>query len=457
MSLFPPLKSFFPTLNLRQGNRAGRVRELDSTRANTGEPQPTTTTRPTAFSILKLYPNFRLLLVGNFLAVGAQWVQILTIAWLVLKLTDGNAFLTGAVVGIRTFPVLIIGPWAGVLADRMDRRKLVMATQLVMTVAAIVFAFLVVASDLDSDPVSGPLRWWHPFVYMILAGTAHSIIQPVRQAMVANTVPRHDLASALALNGIAYPSTRIGGPALGGLLIATLGFDWNFILEAIAYLSIVLLLMKVSLPYKEESTRPRLSVLASMAEGLRYVRGQKSILQLIIVSIIPNMVNQPLILILPIFTVEVLDRGAGSGGILTAAVGAGGVVAAISIATIGFVFKKGVGMFAGLLLSCILVLLFAQSTWYLVSIGLLVGVGFGQYVFRVANSVLVQTIVPDAVRGRVMSIYMLDHAFVGVSTLLISLAVHVWNPSDTFTVVAIVGLGLSIMCGLAFREARQLE
>ena len=141
--------------------------------------------------------------VGNAFAMGAQWLQILTIGWLVLKLTEGNAVLTGTSVAIRTLPVLLISPWAGVLADRVDRRKLVMSTQVLMAAAATCFAFLVGASDLDAPTVSGPLLWWHPFVYMVISGIGNSIVQPVRQAMVANTVPRQDLTSALVLNGLA--------------------------------------------------------------------------------------------------------------------------------------------------------------------------------------------------------------------------------------------------------------
>ena len=191
--------------------------------------------------------------------------------WLVLRLTGGNAFLTGTVVGIRTLPILIIGPWAGVLADRVDRRKLVMVTQVYMAVAAVVFAFFVLATDLDADPVTGPLKWWYAFIYMGVSGIAHSVVQSVRQAMVPNTVPLRDLGAALALNGMAHPSIRIVGPAIGGLLIATLGFNWNFFIEAAAYVIIVLVHLPMKLPYREEISSNGASLLSSMREGLAYV------------------------------------------------------------------------------------------------------------------------------------------------------------------------------------------
>ena len=431
-------------------------------RASRSEPRETTSTatlnsRQTSLNVIKLYKNFRLVWLGNFVAQGGQWLQFLTIGWLVLKLTDGNALLTGTVIGIRMLPVLFIGPWAGVLADRMDRRKLVMVSQLVMATSAILFALLVLVTDLDSDPVSGPLRWWHPFVYMVIAGIAHSFIQPVRQAMIANTVPRHALASALALNGMVYPSTRIIAPAIGGLLIAAVGFKWNFFLEAMAYVGIVLLLIPVKLPYREDSQRTNVSALASMKEGIRFVLQERRIVHLILLGIFPNFIWQPLVFMLPVFTTEVLGRGAGAGGILAASIGAGGVVAAVLIAGVGFVFRKGMVAFIGLVSGCLLVLLFALSTWYLVSIAILVAMGFSQYIFRVANSTLVQTIVPDEFRGRVMSIYMLDHGFTPVATLLISLAVHLWNPSGAFAVIGAFSLVLSVVLAITLSQVRRLE
>ena len=428
-------------------------------------PQPETPAHPSgrrrssrlsSLDTIRRFKDFRLVWIGNFFAQGAQWLQILTIGWLVLKLTDGNALLTGTVIGVRTLPILLIGPWAGVLADRVDRRKLIMLTQTVMAAAAVFFAFLVIATDLDSESPSGPLLWWHPFIYMVISGVAHSIIQPVRQAMIANTVPREFLTSALALNGMVYPSTRIVAPALGGLLIASLGFKWNFLIEATAYVTMVLLLIPARLPFRTESSGKQLSVFASMRDGIVYVWREKSILQLIVMSFIPNFLFNPLVFILPVFTSQVLNRGAEAGGFLAAAIGAGGILAAIIIATAGFVVRKGMATFLGLVGGCVFVLLFAQSQLYLASFCALAGLGFCQYYFRVGNSTLIQTTVPDDLRGRVMSIYMLDSGFVPLATLVISLMVHVWNPKDAFTALGILALALALIQFAAFKLVRRL-
>ncbi len=395
---------------------------------------------------------------GNFVAIGAQWLQLFTIGWLVHHLTDGNALLTGTVVGIRTLPVLLIGPWAGVLGDRVDRRKLVMVTQSIMAVTATGFATLVILTDLDADEITGPLLWWHPFVYMTIAGIAHTVIQPVRQAMVANTVPREAMASAFALNGMVYPSTRIIAPAIGAILVASLGFKWNFLIEAVLYVVIVLLLIPVKLPYRTEARAGgHGSAFSSLVSGLRHVKNDKRILQLIVMSLIPNLLFQPVIFFLPVFTVDVLGREIGAGGALAAAVGLGGVFAAVFIAGIGYLIRKGLAVFLGLIAGCAFILLFSQSQWLWVSFAMLTGLGFSQYVFRVANGTLIQTVVPDAFRSRVMSIYMLDHGITPLATLLIGLCIDLWEPTWVFTVMASVSLFLTVVQAVFFNSTRQLE
>ena len=411
-----------------------------------------------AISTAKLYKDFRYVWAGNFVAIGAQWLQLFTIGWLVHHLTGGNALLTGTVVGIRTLPVLLIGPWAGVLGDRLDRRKLVMVTQSVMAVTAAGFAVLVILTDLDAEEITGPLRWWHPFVYMTVAGIAHTIIQPVRQAMVANTVPRNALASALSLNGMVYPSTRIISPAIGAIMVATLGFKWNFFIEAVLYVVIVLLLIPVKLPYRtEQRGGGHSSAFSSLMSGLRHVKNDRRILQLIVMSLIPNLLFQPVIFFLPVFTVDVLGREIGAGGALAAAVGIGGVTAAIFIAGIGYMMRKGMAVFLGLIGGCAFILLFSQSQWLWVSFAMLAGLGFSQYVFRVANGTLIQIVVPDEFRSRVMSIYMLDHGITPLSTLLIGLFIDLWNPSWVFTIISAVSLFLGVVQAISFHSTRQLE
>ena len=173
----------------------------------------------------------------------------------------------------------------------------------------------------------------------------------------------------------------------------------------------------MKLPYQEVRSSRRASMLTSMREGLAYVVKEKTILQLIVMAFIPNLVFQPVIYVLPIFTTEVLGRGADAGGILAGVIGAGGIIAAIIIAGKGFIFPRGLVTLAGLIGGCFFILLFSQSTWYFASMAFLAGLGFFQYLFRVGNTTLIQTIVPDELRGRVMSIYMLDGGLTPLSVI----------------------------------------
>ena len=240
-------------------------------------------------------------------------------------------------------------------------------------------------------------------------------------------------------------------------MVASLGFKWNFVIEAALYVIIVLLLIPVRLPYRTEGSRQHSSALSSLISGLRHVKNDRRILQLIIMSLIPNLLFQPVIFFLPVFTVDVLGREIGAGGALAAAVGIGGIVAAVFIAGIGYLMRKGLAVFLGLIGGCAFILFFAQSQWLWVSFAMMAGLGFSQYVFRVANGTLIQTVVPDAFRSRVMSIYMLDHGMTPLATMLIGLAIDLWSPTWTFTILAAVALFLAIVQTTSFHSTRQLE
>jgi len=220
---------------------------------------------------------------------------------------------------------------------------------------------------------------------------------------------------------------------------------------------IIVMLIPVKLPYRTKTSGPRSSPLRSMQEGLAYVWRQKIILQLIIMLLIPNIVFQPLIFLLPVFTTEVLGKEAATGGILAAAMGVGGVVAAVIIAGTGFIIRKGPVTFIGLAGGSLFVVLFSLVPWWIASFAFLTGLGFCQYAFRVANSTLIQTTVPDELRGRVMSIYMLDNGIMPVATLVLGLLIHIWSPSAAFTLFGSLALGATLIMALGFKQVRRLD
>ena len=415
------------------------------------------------FDSLIAYRNYRLLWTGNFCCNSALWLQLLSVGWLVRDLTEGSvtsALQVVTVGGLSTLPVLLVGPWGGVLGDRVDRRKLIMRVQTFMACLAALFA-LVVVSDYGVE-LSNQVKVWTAYGYVIISGSCLSITQPMRQALIANTVPPEAFGNAFATNTLTITGTRIFGPFIGGILIATLGFTANFLMEAACYAAMVLVFLPLRTPYRLAPARRRLSPVSAFGEGFRFIRREQPIiLTMILLGLIPNMVLHQVWFLLPIFTAEILQREADVGGFLLAATGVGGFASAVFIASFGFIFKKGMVALCSIVASAILVLLFAYSPWIapafplipaLILIGLMSG---AQAHFRTSNGTLVQLITPDRYRGRVTSLNSYGQGFVFPFSILVGLLTDFTDVVATITVLGTLGLVLSLFFTLRLREVRE--
>ena len=399
------------------------------------------------------YPNYRLLWIGNFFANSAQWFQLLTVGWLVRELTAGSSsssLLVVTVGGLNTLPGLLVGPWGGVLGDRIDRRKLIIAIQSFMAALSLLFAFFV---------FSGNVQVWHTYAYVLISGTCLSVTQPMRQVLIANTVPRESLENAYAANVLTITGTRLLGPLFGGILIATLGFFWNFAIEALFYISMVIVLLPMKTPYYEKRRHEsRQSPFADLKEGLRYVwKGNRAILILIVLSLIPNVILQPLMFLLPVFTEEVLHKGPDVGGYLLAVNGFGGLVAAFLIASVGFVFKRGMVALITVGLSAITIMFFAQAQWLALAFPLIALFAFSQSTFRTAVGSLIQTLVPDELRARITSLQRYGQGFVVGSSLLIGWLAGATSVSFALTAMGVASLASGVVFLLTARHIRHLQ
>ena len=398
------------------------------------------------------YRNYRLLWMGNFFANNAQWLQLLSIGWLVRELSEGSTIaglLVVTVGGINTLPGLVVGPWGGVLSDRFDRRKLVIGLQLAMAALALAFALLI---------LSGRVQVWHAYAYVILAGACHSMTQPMRQALIAGTVPREMLGNALATNVLTITGTRIVGPFIGGLLIFTLGFFWNFTIEAGLYLANIAMILPMRTPYhRPGNARQRGSALSNMVEGMRYIwSGERAIFQLMVLSVIPNIILHPAWFLFPVFTTEVLLRDADVGGYLLAVTGVGGFLAALFMASFGFVFGKGKVVLGAAVGSSIALLLFAFSHWMALAFVVIAAMAFSQAVFRTTRGTLIQTLAPDSLRGRLTSLQSLDRGFLVVASLGVGLLSDWTSPVIAIASVGALGLALALVCVAALGRVRRL-
>jgi MFS family permease len=389
--------------------------------------------------------------VANFFANTAQWLQLLSIGWLVRDLTDSFAssgLLVVAVGGMTTLPTLVVGPWAGVLGDRVDRRKLVMAVQSFMTVAAITFAVVV---------HSGHIEWWHTYIYVFVSGVCWSTSITLRQTLVANTVPREALVNAYASNSLTITGTRMIGPFIGGVLITTIGFTWNFAIEAGLYAATVLAFWPMKTPYLQ--ARPADSSgspLADFLEGLRYVRKQERVIwNLLVVGLIPNVLLHPVWFVLPVFTVEVLHRSADTGGVLLAVTGFGGLLSAVTIASVGFGANRGMICLWAVLVSAASVVLFAYSPWFAPAAILIGLMSLAQATFRTSSSTLIQSLVPDHLRSRITSLHLYSQGFVFMSSLAVGLLVDLTTVVVALAAVGITGLLFGSISYLVFPRVRK--
>ena len=430
---------------------------MSQDRTGRGAPPETPSGRQPAhirtFSSLR-HRDYRYLFFGNVFSFMAYWLQILSLSWLVWELTKdpvtglGSPFLSSAAAGVRAVPTLLLGPWAGVLLDRMDRRRVVIGSQVGLTVAALFFATLV---------ATGAVEVWQVFVYASISAVFNAVMQPARQALVANTVPHSDMQNAMALQAMAVNSNRLIGALIGGALITTVGIKWNFFVECFAYLATGLLLIPMKTPYGEESTAVEQSVMTNLRDGFVYIwRDNRPILYLTIMFLLVNLVFMPLPAILPSYTGEVLHRDAAVGGYLLAAAGAGGLVATFYIASLGFFTNKGRVSLIALVVSSAAIVLLAQSQWILLSLGMMILQAFSQTHFMVSNLTLVQSTIPDTLRGRVTSIYTLVMGMSALGIFLIGLLIELYGASRALTVVAAVSLAVAVYFIVFFKQVRQL-
>ena len=323
-----------------------------------------------------------------------------------------------------------------------------MATMAVMAVAALGFSWVI---------RMGLVEWWHAYLYVLLGGLSTTISQPIRQALIANTVPRESFGNAYATNVLTITGTRIIGPFIGGFLIATLGFAWNFTVEAALYAATVLVLLPMKTPYSHTRTIAETSIFADLKEGLRFIfRREKTIFNLIALGLIPNVVLHPTWFLLPLFTADVLHMGADVGGILLAATGVGGLIAGLTIASIGFVFPRGRLVLGMVVASSISVILFAQSQWLVLAIVAISLMAFFQAAFRTTNGTLIQGLTPDELRGRVTSLQSYNSGFVVLSSMLIGWMVDMTNVTFGITAVGATGLSLSILAMATLKRVRTL-
>ena len=349
------------------------------------------------FAALK-YQNYRLWFGGQLISLFGTWMQITAQSFLVFELTRSPAYL-GYVSFAFGLPSWIFMLYGGVIADRIPRRTLLIIAQCSMMIMAFVLATVTFASIVQP---------WHIVVFVLGLGLANAFDAPARQAFVIELVDRQDISNAVALNSTLFNMSSVVGSAVAGVVYVVLGPAWCFMVNGLSFIAVIiaLLLMKV----KPNHTSPnKTSALSSLKEGLWYVLRDRVILTIMCLVAVTAMFGFGYTTLIPAWAVTILDGDAATNGLLHSARGVGAVLSALLIASLGRFTFKGKLLTLGTFFLPILLVVFAMVRWIPLSLLIMLFLGVALLLIINLANILLQTLVSDNLRGRVMSIYSLTH------------------------------------------------
>lgn len=341
------------------------------------------------------YRNYRLYFGGQGLSLIGTWMQRIAISWLVYRLTN-SVFLLGFVGFATQMPTFLMGPIAGVVADRWNRYHIMIITQILAMTQALIFAFLVLTNLIEV---------WHIIVLGAVLGVINSFDTPSRQALVVDMIEdREDLGNAIALNSSMVNSARLIGPSIAGVLIAAFGEGICFLINGLSYIAVIAALLAMRLNILD-NRRAAKSVFSHFKEGFGYAFGFPPIRSVLILIALISLMGMPYTVLMPIFAKDILGGGANTLGFLMASAGAGALTGAIYLASRKSVLGLGRVVPLAAAVFGIGLIFFSMSRVVWLSMGLLFFTGMGMMVQMAASNTILQTIVDDDKRGRVMSFY----------------------------------------------------
>ncbi len=389
------------------------------------------------------HSDFRLFWGGNFLSNIGTWMQNVAQGWLVLELSN-SAFWLGVVGFAASAPMLVFTLIGGVIADQVDRRRMMMRTQAAMMLFAFVLAALTYFKVVNVGEI---------VLLAFATGVAMSLMAPSYQAMVPQLVPREDLTNAIALNSAQFNLSRVVGPTLGGFAMAWFGVAGNFFLNGLSFLAVLIALSRIrNLPPPPGNTA---GMLDQLSEGFRYVFAHREMASLITLVGVASVLGFPYLIFMPMFARDILHVGETGLGLLMAASGVGAFLAATTLAWQGDVKRGGRRVAAAAAVFFIAVIAFSFSTNFFLSTMLQMLAGFSMILMVASTNTLLQHLAADEMRGRVMSIY--ATAFLGFAPVgsLIAGAIA-GTVSAPYAIAGMCALGL-LCTGFLYGTRRELR
>ena len=372
-------------------------------------------------------------------------MQQIALGWLAYDMT-GSPFVLGAINGMQAIPFLLLGPWGGVAADRLNKKMLMMVSQGWILVCGVVMAALIVADALEV---------WHLFAFSALSSIGWIFTMPVRQTLIPSFVPRSDLVNAFALQSAGFNGSRIFGPTLAGLLMASVGAQGAFLAQAGLYVIILVLTAMLNVP-PTPVVENRESPMRSMIGGFTYIWSNKVVLWLIILSLIPMLLAFPIQSLMPIFARDVLDIGEVGYGMLVSFMGIGAFTGTMGVASLGSFNRKGMLLLSSAIALGVFILLFSRSTNLPLSLALMVPLGGFQMIYMSLNNSLIHLNIVDDVRGRVMSIFMLCQGLAPIGSVAAGTAAGIVGAPGAVTMLGIICIGFALTAMLQVRNVREL-
>lgn len=348
------------------------------------------------------YRDFRVLWIGACTSSIGTWMQEVAQNWLVFQIT-GSPFLLGLDDFLGNIPIFLFSLFGGVLADRMDRRHVLIGSQLVQMCSAATIAALIVTGEHTAAHPFGNLQVWEILVSSFVVGTAQSFGGPAYSALVPSLVEKEDLPNAIALNSIQFNLARVIGPVVGGLALKYAGAAWCFGLNALSFVAVIASLMSLKIDFEPKQTGE--SIMESMKQGFRFIRTQGSMEVLILIAFCMTALAIPMITFLPVFAKNVFRKDEITYTLFLVASGLGSITGALSVAALGNVPNKGRIALSMLVALGAGIVGFANSTSLPLSCVLLFVSGAVLMCAFAMISSLVQLITTNDMRGRVMSIY----------------------------------------------------
>lgn len=390
--------------------------------------------------------NFQLYFVGQLVSVAGTWMQIIAQGWLVYELSDSELML-GIVGFASAIPALIVSPWGGVIVDHVPRRTVLILTQAAAMILAFVMALLT---------FTDVVQVWHVIVISALLGVVNAFDGPARQAFTVDMVGHEDLTNAIALVSVVMNGARVIGPAFGGFILATLGAAWCFLINGISFLAVLASLFAMHVHHHAHSHAPG-SPWEKVRSGWEYVLQKPAMLGLLMLALVFSMFGISYSTLLPAFVDQVLHRDAFAYGALNTTTGVGAVIGGIILASRGNDMRRGHILMLVSLAFPIILMFFANTPLYALSLTLSVGLGLGFMMEFVLVNTLLQSSVTNEMRGRVMSLYTLTYfGFSPFGNLMIGALAEVWSLEATLTLSAVITLALVALILSAIPSVRKL-